>query len=90
MRQTLAELDNPTALRYGLKVNDKYWKHFVDLRTGHLHVAVDLEVAVAFQVGDDLIITDKRTMEQVGRLPAPESGAVYIQCPGCGDFHPEP
>jgi hypothetical protein len=73
----------------GLPTNPTYWRHYVDTSTNQLHIVVDLDVAYSFIVGDHLVITDRRTMEQVGRIPIPpdEPGGVYEECPGCGKFH---
>jgi hypothetical protein len=89
MRHELHPVSNALATRAGLPVNDTYWKHYVDLATGQMHCVVDLQLAFAFQVGNDMIVTDRRTLEQVGRIPAtPEPGMVIEQC-ACGNFHPE-
>jgi hypothetical protein len=77
----------------GLPTNPHYWRHYLDTATNELHVVVDMEVAFSFIVGGHLVITDRRSMEQVGRIPVPDGdvqGGVYEECPQGGHFHPAP
>lgn len=85
----LRVLPDDVARQHGLKVNPPYWQHYVHRDTGQLHVAIDLESAFSFIVGSELIVTDRVTMEQVGRLPAPDDGpgATYQECSRCHKYH---
>jgi hypothetical protein len=85
----LGKLRDEVARQHGLQVNPPYWQHYVHMDTGQLHVAIDLQHAFSFILGNELIVTDRVTMEQVGRLPAPDDGpgATYKECSRCGTYH---